>query len=130
MGCRVLLLRSNLFWVILFFVVLVCCAVFLFFMGQASGSFVFVYQDGLLIESFDLGAVREPFSFVVDSEFGFNVVAFEFGRVCVSEADCPDGLCVRQGWLRGGVFPIVCLPNRLVVRIVDGGTAVVDAVVG
>ena len=44
-------------------------------------------------------------------------------------ADCPDKLCVRQGALdRNGV--IVCLPNRVVVRVSTESGADYDAVVG
>ena len=36
------------------------------------------------------------------------------------EADCPDQVCVRQGWVQDRTVPIVCLPHRLVIEIVGG----------
>ena len=32
-------------------------------------------------------------------------------------ADCPDKLCVKQGFIDRPVLPIACLPNRLVIRL-------------
>ena len=46
----------------------------------------------------------------------------------MSEADCPDRLCVKQGEITNGIYPIVCLPHRLTVRIVENSG--IDAVTG
>ena len=46
-----------------------------------------------------------------------NVVEVSGGRVRVVEADCPDRLCVRQGWIRYDGESIVCLPHKLVVTV-------------
>ena len=56
----------------------------------------------------------------------YNTVVVEDGRVCVFQADCPDQVCVRQGWIRYEGESIVCLPHRLVVTV-QGGEAGVDA---
>jgi hypothetical protein len=41
----------------------------------------------------------------------------ESGRVRVTESTCPDKICVRTGWISRPGQSIVCLPNRVVVRI-------------
>ena len=43
------------------------------------------------------------------------------GRIRVESADCPDQVCVDQGWISDGTVPVVCLPNRLVIQIEGGG---------
>jgi hypothetical protein len=48
---------------------------------------------------------------------GFNVVEVKGKAARVKDADCPDRLCVRQGWLSKPGDQAVCLPHRLVVRI-------------
>ena len=48
---------------------------------------------------------------------GYNIVVVEDGRVRVSEASCPDQICVRHAPTDQTADPIVCLPNRLVVEI-------------
>lgn len=48
-----------------------------------------------------------------------NVIQVLDGKIRVLEADCPDHTCVRTGWLRSDALPIVCLPNRLVIRFCE-----------
>ena len=42
-------------------------------------------------------------------------------------ADCPDELCVRQGWIEYDGQSIICLPNKITV-MVSGGDSLVDFV--
>ncbi|MCR5826081.1 MAG: NusG domain II-containing protein [Oscillospiraceae bacterium] len=87
-----------------------------------EGTVVEVVQDGVVLREIDLSAVREAYSFVVTwPDGGSNTVLVEPGRICVAEADCPDGLCVRQGWLSDRGAPLVCLPHRLVIRLKGEG---------
>lgn len=48
---------------------------------------------------------------------GHNTVTISDRRVWVSEADCPDQLCVHQGKTDKPGKTIVCLPNRMTVEI-------------
>lgn len=59
-----------------------------------------------------------------------NLLVISGGAASVTEASCPDHLCVRQGEARYNGETIVCLPNKLVVAITGGGGPVVDAVAG
>ncbi len=78
--------------------------------------------NGAVIEEIDLTRVDEPCSFSVeDGAGGHNTILAEPGRVRVSQADCPDQICVAQGYISDGAAPIVCLPHRLIVEIVGGG---------
>ncbi|MCH5196299.1 MAG: NusG domain II-containing protein [Oscillospiraceae bacterium] len=81
-----------------------------------------IYQDGELIKTVSLS---EDTEFTVYCGDGFNVVEVSDGKICVSSADCPDKVCVRQGKISGAV-PIVCLPHRLEIRVVNGNN-IVDA---
>ena len=51
---------------------------------------------------------------------GSNVLVVENGEAWVSEANCPDKVCMGMGKIsRNGEF-IACLPNRLII-VVEGG---------
>ncbi len=52
---------------------------------------------------------------------GFNLVEVQGLKVRVSDADCPDRVCVKRGWLTSPGDQAVCLPHRLVVRIEGDG---------
>jgi hypothetical protein len=81
-----------------------------------------VLQDGNPIYKFDLDTAENQ-TIVVESPDGTssNTIKIENGEISVSEADCPDGTCVKTGILRSEDIPIVCLPNKLVIRFSEDG---------
>ena len=89
--------------------------------GDTDAPTARILRDGVLLEEIDLSQVDEPYSLTLENESGRNVLSVERGRVCVSEADCPDQVCVKQGWVSNGAVPIVCLPHKLVVELVGTG---------
>lgn len=46
-----------------------------------------------------------------------NVIRVENGAVFMEEANCRDGLCIRQGKMKNGAKTIVCLPHKVVVQL-------------
>ena len=89
--------------------------------GSAPSPTARITRDGVLLEEIDLDKVEAPRSFTLEDGSGSNTVVVEKGRICISEADCPDQVCVNQGWISDGTAPIICLPHRLMIEIVGGG---------
>ena len=61
---------------------------------------------------------------------GSNILVISGGQAWLSEANCPDLLCVRQGKIHYTGQSIICLPNRLTVTVEGGEPNDVDFVVG
>ena len=78
-----------------------------------------IYSNGTLIKRVPLSENAE---FKIECENGVNIVTIKDGTVSVTYADCPDKICVKQGAIKGGAVPIVCLPHKLEVIVVDGET--------
>lgn len=53
----------------------------------------------------------------------YNVIEIREGSVSVTEASCPDKVCIHQGRISTAGQNIICLPNRLIVTIEGGDTA-------
>lgn len=109
-------------WIILIAAAAVVLAVlsFVLLTGKKSGTVVQVISDGTVVQEIDLGRVAKEYSFTVDSPYGgHNTVLVQPGRICVSEADCPDQICVSQGWLEDQALPIVCMPHGLIITVKD-----------
>ena len=87
---------------------------------KPAGTLVEIVQDGTVIRTVDLNNAENQ-RIRVDSPDGtsYNIVTVENGEIRVSEAGCPDQTCVRSGVLRSDYMPIVCLPNRLIVRYAE-----------
>ena len=89
--------------------------------GDTDAPTARILRDGVLLEEIDLDQVDEPRSLVLEDESGSNTVQVERGRIRISAADCPDQVCVKQGWVSSGAAPIVCLPHKLVVELAGTG---------
>ena len=86
--------------------------------GDTDAPTARILRDGVLLEEIDLNQVEESYTLTFEDERGTNTVLVEPGRIRISEADCPDQVCVNQGFISDGTVPIVCLPHRLLVEIV------------
>ena len=112
--------KKTTIWVI-FFAVLCIAAVGLFLLFRNShvkGTTACIYVDGELYETIDLDAVAISYEMKIETEnVDYNMISVEHGQICVSEASCPDQICVNQGWIQDSLIPITCLPNHLVIKI-------------
>jgi len=51
------------------------------------------------------------------------------GRVRILSSPCPDGLCVKMGWIAHEGEALICLPNQVFVTLAPKGRgAAVDAI--
>lgn len=47
-------------------------------------------------------------------------------RIAFISSDCPDKVCIHNGWLSREGEQAVCLPNRVSVTLTDGSTVPVE----
>ena len=111
-------MKKTGFWIVVLAVILACSLGPLFLLrGSGEGGEARILLDGEELRVIDL-AGADPETFAVEGKDGHrNVVEVERGRIRVTEANCPDQVCVRQGWISDGATPIVCLPHALVIEI-------------
>ena len=91
--------------------------------GAEEGSMLSVYQEGALTKELSLDSDVE---FVIEGDYK-NVITIKDGKAAITESDCPGTDCVHSGWIHEAGRSIVCLPNRVELRI--EGTSEVDFVV-
>ena len=108
---------------LLFIVIAAVIAAALYFTGVLSpgdkGAYAVIYIDG---EEQSRHSLDIETSFTVTTDAGENQVVISGGKVSVTDADCLDKLCVKQGEIDRQGETIVCLPHKLVVEI-EGGSA-------
>lgn len=124
---------TNRIWIVVFsFVALLCLGIWLFISNVSSPSKVVgIYKDGSLVEKIDLNSVTGEREITLSGDLGDNVILVSNGRIEMKSADCPDKLCVNHGELKSSSSPIVCLPNKVVIKFensTDGSDAKTGAV--
>lgn len=124
---------TNRIWIVVFsFVAVLCLALWLFISSVSSQSMIVgIYKDGSLVEKIDLNVVTGEREITLSGEYGDNVILVSNGHIKMKSADCPDKLCVNHGELKSSSSPIVCLPNKVVIKFensTDGADAKTGAV--
>jgi len=93
------------------------CSWYYFF--RASGAaYAEVYLDGRLVRTMKVAPGLHEELRLGDSEH-YNVIEVRDGGIRVRESDCPDQICVRSGWIRTYPQQLVCVPYRVVVKMVN-----------
>lgn len=91
-------------------------------MKPSQNKNVEIVSNGNVLYSFDLSETENQ-SITIMSADGksSNTIRIENGTICVSDAECPDKTCVKSGILKSEGLPIVCLPNKLIIRFSEEG---------
>lgn len=93
---------------------------------KEPGQQVEVLLDGIIYGTYDL---KEPQEVLITGPAGqTNLLVIKDGYASVTDASCPDKLCVHQKRIQAKGEMIVCLPNKMVVQVKNGETPQVDAV--
>ena len=82
--------------------------------GDKDGDKVTVTVDGKIYGTYPLD---EDKTIEIKNADGFNTVSIHDGQVSVTDADCKDKYCVKQGVISYNNESIICLPHKLVVEI-------------
>ena len=119
--------RNDIILIIVLSVFSALFTIYLFTVTQ-HGNKVLVYVDGQLTGEYPLDTDTEVT--IMGYNGGNNVMSISNGRVRMSEASCTDRLCIHQGSISRAGQSIVCLPNRVILRIDGKETLDYDAVSG
>ncbi len=102
---------------ILIGVLLACLAVIgiALLLMKKDGKEVVVSVDGKEVASFSLD--KDLVYEIEGYEGGKNILTIESGVAYMSDASCPDKLCMHMGKISNVGQSVICLPNRVVVEI-------------
>lgn len=101
------ILRSTRFWVVgLFAMVLISVGVLVFRPDSAEGAIAVITRDGQELHRIDLDGVTQPYTLRIEHPDGeYNLIRVEQGAISVTEASCPDKVCVDQGEIHSSLTP-------------------------
>ncbi|MBP3919777.1 MAG: NusG domain II-containing protein [Clostridia bacterium] len=109
---------KKILWILI--ALFICSAILTVFLSsQTPGNIVLIVQDGKVIETFDLTKEQNRTFTITSENHGENTVCIKDGTICICSASCPDQTCVHMGVLQSEAAPIVCLPNKLLIRFSD-----------
>ena len=111
-------------WILVASILVIAGIGFLIYMsfGTQTAGLVKVTVDGEVFGTYSLEKEQE-----IEIN-DFNCLIIKDGYADMAEADCPDQICVEHKPISKNKETIVCLPNKVIVEIVGGEDAELDAV--
>ena len=92
-------------------------------LSRTAGNVAAVYVDGVRVGAYPLAVDRE----IPIGEGGeTNHLSIHDGAADMTDASCPDRLCVHMRPIRYVGETITCLPHRVLIQIEGAGEAEVD----
>ena len=96
------------------------------FLGGEKGAEVLITIDGELYGTYSLSENQE-IPIIIDG-VTTNLLVIKDGKADMTEADCPDKLCVHQRAVSKNNESIVCLPNKVVVQVTGAKESGFDSI--
>lgn len=92
---------------------------------DADSKEINVYVDGDLYGTYRID-IDDTID--IDSEYGHNTLSVKDNKVCMTDSDCDNNSCINMGAISHSYESIICIPNRVVVEIIDGNKESIDAI--
>ena len=103
-------------FILIFVVLIVIVSTFgiNYFVNTKSGENIEIYVDNKLYKTY---SIDDEEKLKIESEEGYNIVKIHDHGVEIIEASCPDKVCVNSGFITKPSESIVCLPNKVHIKI-------------
>jgi len=98
------------------------------FFASADAERVEVFLDGKEYASYNFAEISETKVLEIKSDYGNNILEITKTGVKMTDASCPDKVDVRCGEITKPGQTIVCIPNRVMVKITGKNSLKVDKV--
>lgn len=112
---------------ILIGVILVLAAAGLLYMNmtQKTGDMVIITVDGKVYKELPLD---KDITLDIEGINGTNLLEIKNGYANVIEASCPDDVCVHAKSIHYNDETIVCLPNKVIVKVQSNDNSGIDGI--
>jgi hypothetical protein len=106
--------------------IVIIAFVFINYILDNKGEYVEVVVDGVVTKTFSL---KDDTTYKIETENGYNILVIKDGEAYIKEASCPDKLCMHQRPIKKASESLICLPNKVVVKVVGDSSDGVDSIV-
>ncbi|MDX9872679.1 MAG: NusG domain II-containing protein [Clostridia bacterium] len=89
-----------------------------FFFEQPDKPQAVVKVQGETVLTVDLNE-GESKTYTVQGSYGPVLVETSGRQVRAAQATCPDQICVHQGWIHSPGQSVICVPNEMVIYLLD-----------
>ena len=102
--------------------IIAACSLLIAFRDRSDHSVAVIIKNSNVVKVIDMDTLSEGFEYSIDEH---NTVLLTKNGASMIYADCPNKECINMGTKRNG--SIICLPNRVEIKIVSDEEDDIDA---
>lgn len=84
-------------------------------------TYAVIQVDGKVYKKVPLSGHHGTDMISIDTDKGHNLVVIQDESVGITEADCPDKICISEGFVSKPGATVVCLPHKVLVEVKSAG---------
>jgi len=100
----------------------------LYFNHALSEGQVIVKSRGEIVKYIHLQNDENVQRLEIEGKVGLLIIEIKDGMVRMVSSNCPEKICIKQGWIKNPGQSIVCVPNEVVVYIDNDNEELPDAI--
>lgn len=103
-------------FILIFSVLLITAVTFgiNYVVNMKNGNNIEIYVDNKLYKTYSIDDEEE---IRIENKGEYNIVKIHDNGVEITQASCPDKVCVHAGFIKKPSQSIVCLPNKVHIKI-------------
>lgn len=113
--------KINKYDITLILIIIIINSVFIYYNSKnivySDNNIVVIYSNNELVGEYVLSDYYKD-EFTIKTEEGYNTIKIENNKVWIDDSDCKDQYCVHQGKISGVGEVVICLPHKLLIKIV------------
>lgn len=117
--------------IIIFFFLILSLIIFLLFkiyVVDTSDRILIIQTDKVLYATYNLELLKENLELYIDNPEGEFKILVSKDKVCVLKSGCEDNIC-KKNIINNPGESIVCVPSKILIKIVSDNKFNVDSVV-
>ncbi|MDD7792657.1 NusG domain II-containing protein [Clostridium sp. 'White wine YQ'] len=73
--------------------------------------------EGKVYKNIPLSTHKGQDTIEIKTKYGLNIVEVKDNKIAIIDADCPDKICMKPGFIESVGENLVCLPHKLMVEV-------------
>ena len=82
-----------------------------------GGTVAVVQVHGTVYKEIPLSEHHGTDTFTIQTNSGYNTVVVKDQKIGIVEADCPDKICISEGFISKPGATAVCLPHKVLIEV-------------
>lgn len=91
-------------------------------------TYAVIQVDGKVYKEVPLSGHQGTDTIPIKTDDGYNLVVVKDDTIGIVEADCPDKICIGEGFISRPGATVVCLPHKLLIEVKSAGGGEPDVI--